>query len=416
MTRPLRFCMVTTFYPPHHFGGDAIFVYRLSELLARAGHSVDVVYSVDAFRACGGHVVSDPLPHHPNVRVIPLERSAPRAAALAVHQTGTPAFYGRQLRTLLDDGGYDVINYHNISLIGGPGVLRYGRAIKLYTTHDYWLVCPTHILLKYDREACDEQACLSCTLAHKRPPQLWRAGPWLARCAAHVDRFIFPSQFTSDRHIWGGLTLPGVVLPHFVHAPADTIGVTGRSGSPYFLFVGRLERLKGLQDALPAFSGPEGPELRIAGSGTYEEELRRLAQGMPRVRFLGYVEPADLGPLYRSALATLVPSLCYELGPLSAMESMSAGTPVIARDIGGFPDALRATDGGLLFRTRAELLAAVDRLTHDSELRERLGRNAASGAKRLWNPEGYLATYLELIETIDISRRSSTASGNGAHP
>ena len=31
--RPLRFCMVTTFYPPYHFGGDAVFVHRLAEAL-----------------------------------------------------------------------------------------------------------------------------------------------------------------------------------------------------------------------------------------------------------------------------------------------------------------------------------------------------------------------------------------------
>ena len=34
------FCMVTTFYPPYHFGGDALYVYRLSNALARRGHHV----------------------------------------------------------------------------------------------------------------------------------------------------------------------------------------------------------------------------------------------------------------------------------------------------------------------------------------------------------------------------------------
>ena len=47
----LSFCMVTTFYPPYHFGGDAIYAYRLSNALARRGHKVTVVHSADAYRA-----------------------------------------------------------------------------------------------------------------------------------------------------------------------------------------------------------------------------------------------------------------------------------------------------------------------------------------------------------------------------
>ena len=47
----LRFCMVTTFYPPYNFGGDGIFVQRLSRELADRGHHVEVVHCTDAYRA-----------------------------------------------------------------------------------------------------------------------------------------------------------------------------------------------------------------------------------------------------------------------------------------------------------------------------------------------------------------------------
>jgi len=48
--RPLRFCMITTFYPPYNLGGDGIFVQRLSNALARRGHTVDVIHCIDAYR------------------------------------------------------------------------------------------------------------------------------------------------------------------------------------------------------------------------------------------------------------------------------------------------------------------------------------------------------------------------------
>ena len=46
----MRFCMVTTFYPPYHFGGDAIFVQSLARALVAQGHHVEVVHCEDAHR------------------------------------------------------------------------------------------------------------------------------------------------------------------------------------------------------------------------------------------------------------------------------------------------------------------------------------------------------------------------------
>ena len=55
---PLRFCMITTFFPPYAFGGDAVFIYRLANMLARRGHEVAVIHCVDSYRA----LAKGPLP------------------------------------------------------------------------------------------------------------------------------------------------------------------------------------------------------------------------------------------------------------------------------------------------------------------------------------------------------------------
>ena len=46
----MRFCMVTTYYPPYHFGGDAIYVRALSRALVSLGHEVEVMHCVDTYR------------------------------------------------------------------------------------------------------------------------------------------------------------------------------------------------------------------------------------------------------------------------------------------------------------------------------------------------------------------------------
>ena len=181
--------MVTTFYPPHHFGGDAMYVYRLSEALAERGHAVEVVHSVDAYRLQHPADPEVAFAHHPNVTRHPLESRRPRLAALASHQLGRPAFYRKRLRDVLERGAFDVIHYHNVSLLGAPGVLEMGRApVKLYTANEYWLICPTHVLFAFDREACTERRCLACTVHYKRPPQAWRYTGALRRALRHVDR------------------------------------------------------------------------------------------------------------------------------------------------------------------------------------------------------------------------------------
>src|SRR3954464_8975419 len=65
--RPLNFLHFTTFYPPYHFGGDAMYIYRLSHALAEMGHHVDVVHCVDSYHLL--HPGEPPMKfaEHPNV-------------------------------------------------------------------------------------------------------------------------------------------------------------------------------------------------------------------------------------------------------------------------------------------------------------------------------------------------------------
>src|SRR5262249_41637194 len=156
----MRFCMVTTFYPPYNFGGDGIFIHQLSNELAQRGHHVEVVHCQDAYWLLHGETPSAPYQDHPNVKVHALRSPTGFLSPLVTQQTGRPALKSSQLKAILEQP-FDVIHFHNISLVGGPKVLEYGRGVKLYTLHEYWLICPTHMLFKFDREVCTEQACLT---------------------------------------------------------------------------------------------------------------------------------------------------------------------------------------------------------------------------------------------------------------
>jgi len=65
----MRFCMVTTFYPPYSFGGDGVYVQQLSNELAKRGHQVEVVHCRDAYNLLAGRTSSTTDHDHPNVTV-----------------------------------------------------------------------------------------------------------------------------------------------------------------------------------------------------------------------------------------------------------------------------------------------------------------------------------------------------------
>ena len=411
MDRPLRFAMVTTFYPPYHFGGDGVYVHRLSNELAQRGHAVDVIHCRDAYALLGDGAPNDAGGDHPNVRVHTLESRVGALSPLLTQQTGHPVLKASALHEILDGGRFDVIHFHNVSLVGGPGVLAYGDAVKLYTMHEYWLVCPMHILFKDDREACREPDCLRCTLNHRRPPQLWRYSGLLERAVRHVDAFLAPSRFTAEMHAARGLDIPTVHLPLFIPEPRPVppTAEPPNGGRPYVLFVGRLEKLKGLQDVVPAFAGTGDTDFVLVGDGHYRGELERLAAGSDRVRFLGRQPFEMLGPLYAGALALVLPSLCYETFGQVIMEAFSMRTPVIARRIGALTELVEESGGGRLFETEDELLRAIDDLRADPALRERLADCGYAHYRQQGTVEHHLDRYLGLVHDL-LERRSAPAS------
>src|SRR4030043_2412824 len=169
--RPLRFCMITTFYPPYNFGGGGVFVQHLSNELARRGHYVEVIHCIDSYRILARQKPLRTYQDHHHVTVHGLKSSFGFLSPLATHQTGFPLFKSSRIREILKKG-FDVIHYHNISLVGGPKILEYGQGIKLYTLHEYWLVCPTQTLFRFNRTVCRRPLCLPCSLTYKPPP------PW----------------------------------------------------------------------------------------------------------------------------------------------------------------------------------------------------------------------------------------------
>lgn len=240
----------------------------------------------------------------------------------------------------------------------------------------------------------------------RRPPQLWRYTHLLRNCESAVDAFLAPSVFTKTMHQERGFTPPMTVLPHFVPEPdsarageeAMPHNGTPPHPRPYFLYAGRLEKIKGVDSLLAVFQQYAHADLLIAGTGTIEAELRRQAQGLNNVHFLGAVPQEQLRELYRHAIALLVPSAGYEVLGLVILEAYLQRTPVIAHDLGALTEVTRQSQGGLLYRTPEGLRAAMESLRTDAARRRQLGELGYQAYGRHWSERAHLDAYFQVLE------------------
>jgi glycosyltransferase involved in cell wall biosynthesis len=345
------------------------------------------------------------FPNHPNIAVHRLKSRARFLSPLLTQQTGAPVLKRKKIRQIMHATPFDVIHYHNMSLIGITA-LGYARAIKLYTTHEHWLVCPMHVLWKYDREPCTSRNCIQCQIRGKRPPQFWRYTGLMEKMLRHIDMFISPSRFTLHKHHEMGLDIPMVHIPYFL--PESKIDPStiqeSQPARPFFLFVGRLEKIKGLQNIIPIFRKRPEYDLLIAGDGNYAESLKVLAKGAANIRFLGKLSHAALQSYYKNARAVIVPSICYEVFGIIIIEAFALKTPVIVNNLGALPEVVEDSGGGIIYNNDEELIRALQELSTNDVLRDDLGRKGYDAFLKYWNEESHMRQYLDLIARLQQKR------------
>ena len=145
-------------------------------------------------------------------------------------------------------------------------------------------------------------------------------------------------------------------------------------------WIGRMTAVKRTDDVLVAFKRlrDDGVDavLCMVGDGPDREQLERRAHELGVVRdtlFLGYQE--DVAPFYAAFDALVLPS-SNEGTPVSAIEALAAGRPVVATRVGGVPDVVQEGEDGFLVEPGAtdELADRLAQLARDPALRERMGR------------------------------------------
>jgi glycogen(starch) synthase len=368
----VRILVLSALYPPAAVGGYERLCRDAVERFRRHGHEVAVLTSTFG----GLHQDADPNVH----RLVPIYWDGgelvcpPRLELFRAERKNARTF-----RRILAEFEPDVISVWAMGAwsLGLLTAAEASRVPVLYNVIDGWLV--------YGRRA----DCWTARLDNRR--QIVRRiaaaldAPGAPRAFAHTSTFCFVSEFTrSDAAQHAGIDLAtasttvvpaGIDTSDFPLADPDE----PRPWRWRLVFVGRLAPEKGLDVAIRAHARIPEARLTVVGEGGpdwYHGELRRTVESDGTGDRIAWTQCArsELAPLYRAGDVLVFPSTGSEPFGLVPLEAMACATPVVATTGGGSQEYLIDGENCLQLEPGDVdgLVAALQRLSQDAELRRRL--------------------------------------------
>ena len=202
----------------------------------------------------------------------------------------------------------------------------------------------------------------------------------------NVDLFIAPSKYLQN--MAKADVSPIIHLPNFVEFQT----FHELTNNYNLLFVGRLEKIKGIEFLIQAISFivevfPQ-TTLTIIGDGRNKNDLFDLTKKLQMekyIQFRGWVDHKDLDTYYEKASIVVIPSVVPENFPTVCNEAMSAGRPVVGTNVGGIPEIIDdGVNGYLVEPEKPEQIAEkVIKLFSEEKLLKEFGRNARRKSRRV---------------------------------
>jgi phosphatidylinositol alpha-mannosyltransferase len=335
-------------------GGVTAHVAQLARALGRSGHEVKVL-----------------APHSPSRDfqdsdlLVPFGRSVPLPSGGSTARVTLSWWLYPKIRALLKKEQFDIIHLHEPMVPILPlCVLEFSKSVNVGTFH-----------ASYSRQ------------------HLYRAfQPIIKRWQKRLHGSIAVSP-AARRYV--NNTFPGEyeIIPNgidYKHFSANVAPLPQyQDGKLNILFVGRLEKRKGLRYLLEAYSKLkwEMPNTRliVVGPGNPDKESYRIlsSHGLRDVEFAGRVSYDELPRYYATADIFCSPATGGESFGIVLLEAMSAGKPVVASDIEGFRGIMTDGEQGLLVpkKDTGALANALGRLARDPELRSKLGGQGSRSAE-----------------------------------
>ena len=379
-------CLLNSLFPPDAQGGAENYVLRTAKALDARDHSVSVLTTKPYDGPRSLHPARESYERLDVWQFFPLNVSHRTAGtgrttlqkacwhALDMANFHTAYAIDRVLSRLRPD----VVHSNNLlglsTLVGR--VLDLGRhdTRHVHTLHGYSLLSPSREFLVERRNGRPEprQTLSLSNRLYARGKRLTFGTP---------DVVTAPSSHIIDLHrahgFFGGVECRRLRLG--IDDVADAPPTV--SGDPLVLYVGKHQRMKGLDTLFAAARSLPEVSFELCGTGPYAEKSAARAADLDNVTYHGFVPDEELRRLRRGASLAVVPSISLDNSPFVIYEHFAAGLPVIGSDVGGIPELIDSDTGALFEAGNADDLAdRLEALVADETALETMSENARTWA------------------------------------
>ncbi len=311
----------------------------------------------------------------------------------------------------------DVIHIHNWHYQASPSIFRAAKNNGIpvvHTLHNFRLLCPSGTLVHNNKLFLESlNAAFPWRAVKSRVYRnsylqtfLLAFTVWLHRVSgtwSHIAKYIVLTDnardiFKASKFHFKDAQL--AVKPNFIQYIPSVESEQPREN--HFLFVGRLSEEKGICTLLDAFANSKH-QLAIIGTGPLQHLVNEYADKHKNIKYLGFQNQEFILNELKKSTAFIFPSIWYEGNPLTIIESLACGTPVIASAIGAMKSMITDKYNGLYVEPGSveDLKHKLD-IWHTMPLEEQKNfyKNARTTYENIYTPEKNLEQLLSIYKSV----------------
>ncbi len=287
------------------------------------------------------------------------------------------------------------------------------------TVHDYFLVCPNGGLFNYKKKKiceikpmsprCRICNCDSRNYAYKifRVLRQSKQNRIIRKCKNL--NFIFISEFSKTQFLRRFGDLPEN-KQYFLPNPTDFANERKRvkcENNETYLFIGSITEIKGIRTFCEAVT-KAGVKATVIGEGMLKAEMQAA---YPDIEFVGWKTKTEMLPYIKQVRCLIFPSIWYEAAPLTPLEIMAYGIPVICSDKNAAKDYIEDGITGYIYNgTNTDELVYAIMKTLNTDIKEISEKTFESFDKNRYSEKEYILCLIKIYNVVKENGKETVAS------